>query len=92
MIEHQVHSNAFACLPEYGQSDCGFSEEKTVQQLKLILKHEDCKMSDNNKNLVMGTRWGLYTKTDWPTDRWSQNNLNLETSTSSIRLVIVKLA
>jgi hypothetical protein len=27
MIEHQVrvHSNAFACLPEYGQSDCGFS-------------------------------------------------------------------
>jgi hypothetical protein len=25
MIEHQVHSNAFACLPEYGQSDCGFA-------------------------------------------------------------------
>jgi hypothetical protein len=25
MIEHQVHSNAFACLWEYGQSDCGFS-------------------------------------------------------------------
>jgi hypothetical protein len=24
MIEHQVHSNAFAYLPEYGQSDCGF--------------------------------------------------------------------
>jgi hypothetical protein len=25
MIEHQVHSSAFASLPEYGQSDCGFS-------------------------------------------------------------------
>jgi hypothetical protein len=25
MIEHQVHSNAFAHLPEYGQSDCGFT-------------------------------------------------------------------
>jgi hypothetical protein len=34
-------------------------------------------MSDSNKNLVMGPRWGRDTKTDWPTDRWSQNNLNL---------------
>jgi hypothetical protein len=25
MIEHQVHLNAFAYLPENGQSDCGFS-------------------------------------------------------------------
>jgi hypothetical protein len=25
MVEHQVHSNAVAYLPEYGQSDCGLS-------------------------------------------------------------------
>jgi hypothetical protein len=24
VIENQVHSNAFACLPQYGQSDYGF--------------------------------------------------------------------
>jgi hypothetical protein len=29
MIKHQVHSNAFAFLPEYGQSDCGFSHLET---------------------------------------------------------------
>jgi hypothetical protein len=34
-------------------------------------------MSDSNKNLVMDHRWGPDTKPDWPTDRRSQNNLNL---------------
>jgi hypothetical protein len=29
MIEHQVHANAFAYLPEYGQSDYGFSHLET---------------------------------------------------------------
>jgi hypothetical protein len=24
-------------------------------------------LSDNNKNLALGPRWGLDTKTDWPT-------------------------
>jgi hypothetical protein len=27
--------------------------------------------SDSNKNLVISPRWGLDTKTDWPTDRRS---------------------
>jgi hypothetical protein len=34
-------------------------------------------MSDSNKNLVMGSRWGPNTKTDWLTDHRLQNNLNL---------------
>jgi hypothetical protein len=32
-IEHQVHSNAFACLPEYGQSRCGFSHLETSKYI-----------------------------------------------------------
>jgi hypothetical protein len=34
-------------------------------------------MSDSNENLTMGPSWGTDTKTGWPTDRRSQNNLNL---------------
>jgi hypothetical protein len=33
-------------------------------------------MSDSNKDLIKDPRWGPDTKTDWPTDRRSQNNLN----------------
>jgi hypothetical protein len=33
--------------------------------------------SDSNKNLFVGPRRRPDTKTDWPTDRRSQNNLNL---------------
>jgi hypothetical protein len=29
MIKHQGHLNAFAYLPEYGQSDCGFPHLET---------------------------------------------------------------
>jgi hypothetical protein len=28
-------------------------------------------LSDSNKHLVLSPRWVLYSKTDWPTDRWS---------------------
>jgi hypothetical protein len=41
------------------------------------LQHEGSKFPKEKKNLVMGPRWGLATKKDWPTDRRSQNNLNL---------------
>jgi hypothetical protein len=34
-------------------------------------------MSDSNKNLVMGPRWGPGTTTDWQNDRRPQNNLIL---------------
>jgi hypothetical protein len=27
--------------------------------------------SERKKNLVVSPGWVLYTKTDWPTDRWS---------------------
>jgi hypothetical protein len=33
MIEHQVHSNAFTFLPEYGQLDCGFSHLETSKDI-----------------------------------------------------------
>jgi hypothetical protein len=33
MIEHQIHSNAFTCLPEYGQFDCGFSHLETSKYI-----------------------------------------------------------
>jgi hypothetical protein len=33
-------------------------------------------MSNSNKNLVMGPRWGPDTKTNWATDRRSQYNFN----------------
>jgi hypothetical protein len=41
-------------------------------------------MSDSNKNLVMGPKWGPDTKMDWQTDRRLQNNLNL----NSISVVV----
>jgi hypothetical protein len=31
-------------------------------------------LSNSKKNLVLGPRWGLDTKIDWPTDRRSQHN------------------
>jgi hypothetical protein len=31
IIKHQVHSNVFGYLPEYGQSDCGFFPSGDVQ-------------------------------------------------------------
>jgi hypothetical protein len=33
-------------------------------------------LSDSNKNLVVSSRWVLYSKTDWPTDRWLQHNFD----------------
>jgi hypothetical protein len=33
MIKHQVHSNAFVCLPEYGLSDCVFSHLETSKYI-----------------------------------------------------------
>jgi hypothetical protein len=33
MIGHQVHSNAFAYLPEYSQPDCGFSHQETSEYI-----------------------------------------------------------
>jgi hypothetical protein len=33
MIEHQVHSNAFAYLPAYSQSDCGYSHLETSKYI-----------------------------------------------------------
>jgi hypothetical protein len=35
-------------------------------------------MSDSNKNLVMGLKWGPDTKLNWPTDHRSQYDLNLK--------------
>jgi hypothetical protein len=35
-------------------------------------------MSDSNKNLLVDLRWVPDTKTNWPIDRRSQNNLNLK--------------
>jgi hypothetical protein len=37
-------------------------------------------MSYSNTNLVIGPRWEPEPKTDWPTERRSQNNLNLNLS------------
>jgi hypothetical protein len=47
-------------------------------------------MSDRNKTLAMNPRWGLDTKTDWPTDRWSQNNLNLKRKKTEAETLINK--
>jgi hypothetical protein len=38
-------------------------------------------MSDSNKNVVIGPRWGPDAEMDWRTDHWSQNNLNLNLCT-----------
>jgi hypothetical protein len=39
--------------------------------------HEESRnRQTENKNLVMGSRWELDIKTNWPTDRRSQHNLN----------------
>jgi hypothetical protein len=35
-------------------------------------------MSDSNKILVIDPRWVPDTKTDWPTDRWSHHNWDID--------------
>jgi hypothetical protein len=42
-----------------------------------VPQHEDRKCPTVIKNPVVGPKWGPNTKTNWPTDRRSQYNLNL---------------
>jgi hypothetical protein len=39
-------------------------------------KSTNPQLSDSNKNVVVGPRWVLYSKIDWPTDRRSYIRLN----------------
>jgi hypothetical protein len=63
---------------ELGQeNDCAGEDQLQLQTAdpsygqKGRPKPTNPQLSDNNKDLVVSSRWVLYSKTDWPTDRRS---------------------
>jgi hypothetical protein len=55
-------------------NDCAGEGQQKLQttdpfsRLRGQLTSTNPHLSDSNKNLVLGSRWVLDTKTDWPTD------------------------